>query len=101
MSLKSLQQESNKKLQKALDRIVILSSNNNLYIKDISQTFSVLSEINMAHENQLKSKVRNMEEGKNPEYQIKLILHMGKFNNSTRNSSPGLGNSILQLSLHC
>lgn len=82
MDLHDLQLKSNAKLQAALDKIVVLSTTNSLYIKDISQKFSVSSSIDLVREKSFENQINKMREGLFPEYKIELVLHMGKFDSA-------------------
>lgn len=77
--LESLRRESNKKLQSTLDRLVSLSTKNDLYIKDIQESFSVSTKIDLNSELDFDNKITRMERGEPPEYEVTLLLKMGKF----------------------
>lgn len=91
MDLHELQIQSNAKLQAALDKIVILSTTNNLYIKDITQNFSVSSSIDLIKEKSFVNQINKMRDGHPPQYKIELVLHMGKFDSSKPKSKVLLG----------
>ena len=78
MSRHQLQLQSNQKLQAALDKIVVLSSTNSLYIKNISQKFSVSSNIDLAKEKSFSNQIEKMSQSPSPEYKIELVLYMGR-----------------------
>lgn len=77
--LENLRRESNKKLQSTLDRLVSLTAKNDLYIKSISETFSVSTKIDLNSEKDFDDKIERMERGEPPEYEVTFVLKMGKF----------------------
>lgn len=87
MDLHELQLQSNAKLQAALDKIVVLSTTNNLYIKDITQNFSVTSSIDLIKEKSFVNQINKMRDGHPPQYKIELVLHMGRFESPKSNSN--------------
>jgi hypothetical protein len=61
-----------------------LATTNNLYIKDISQKFSVGSSIDLNKENSFVNQINKMSQGHSPEYTIELVLHMGRAESSVQ-----------------
>ena len=84
-------------MQAALEKIVVLAGTNNLFIKDVSQSFSVGSTIDLTRQKSFADQVGKMNRDASPEYTVNLTLHMGRFEPPQvgPKGTPSLGRDLL------
>lgn len=79
MELKILQRESNRKLQSELNKMMMLTSNNNLYIKDITQKFEKVNELVLADEDKPILDIKQIDNVVKAKYRLVMTIDMEQF----------------------